>query len=274
MKRRNLLPLALAPLLAPAAAQQPADAAIHLRHGGDGAPIWVLLHPFSASGRFWEARAAALAAEHRVRVISPDLPSHGRSRIVERFDYDAATAAVESALAPWRDGIALVVGASSGGIVALKLAARLRCPVAAVGVGFSFSADNVAAMRASARELPPPAAQFATAFAEQGDAQRAAIQRHFGDLAALGDQPLIDARETAALARRTLLINGSADDFFTRASVQVLADAIPGAVLTLVGGAGHLEPLAAVHRDFTWASVATFARTHAPTRIVTAPKPS
>jgi pimeloyl-ACP methyl ester carboxylesterase len=232
--------------------------AIHVRSVGEGEAVWVLLHPFSASGHFWEARATALAAEHGVRILSPDLPSHGRSRIVERFTYDIAADAVGAALAAHAERIALFVGASSGGLTALKLAARLGKPVAAIGVGAAFSAANIALMQTVSRAPVSETTQF-----EQGAAQRAAIQRHNGDLAALGEAPLLTGAECHALARRALIINGAMDDFFLRDSAHALADAIPGSVLSFVTGAGHLEPLAPAYRDYTWASIATFLRTRA-----------
>jgi pimeloyl-ACP methyl ester carboxylesterase len=235
---------------------------INVRAVGEGNQTWLLVHPFSGSGRFWEARAAALATEHRLRVLSPDLPSHGRSRIVERFDYDRAADAIAGALAPQRANIALIVGASSGATVAMKLAARWQKPVVAIGGWFAFSATNIENMRRQSRELPPSAAQFANQFLEQGPPQLAAFRRHFGDLADYGEAPLLRQAEIAALVRRTLLINGGADKFLSREGAHALADAIPGSVLSFVTGADHLEPLAAAHRDFTWAQIAAFARTH------------
>src|SRR5262245_28789799 len=78
--------LALAALQAPGAFAQ-APAPIHVRSFGDGERVWVLLHPFGASGRFWEVRAPLLAVEHGVQIVAPDLPSHGQSEIAARFDY-------------------------------------------------------------------------------------------------------------------------------------------------------------------------------------------
>lgn len=262
--RRAILPLAALVACAPIGATfalAQAGEEIHVRSTGEGAATWVLLHPFAASGRFWEARAAALSAQHQVRVLAPDLPSHGGSRIVERFDYNAATAAIERALAPHRASIALVVGASSGGVIALKLASRLRTPVAAVGVGYAFSAENIASMRGFSQALPEATEQYVRAFLEQGEAQRAALQRHFGDLADFGQGPLFGADELAALGGRTLIINGASDDFFLPASAQALADRIPGSMLSFATGAGHLAPLGAPYRDFTWASIAAFLAT-------------
>ncbi|GAN00489.1 hypothetical protein U91I_04155 [alpha proteobacterium U9-1i] len=181
--------------------------------------------------------------------------------MVQRFDYGSAADALAAALHEHRDSIDLIVGASSGGLAALKLAAAWRKPVAAIGVGASFSTANVAAMAAESQALTSGADQWVTPFLEQGAPQRAAIQRHYGDLARLGEGALIAPAECDALAGAVLIINGGADDFFLRDSAHALADAIPRSLLTFVSGAGHLQPLGAAHRVFTWRAIAAFAAT-------------
>lgn len=242
-----------------AAAQPPAAPAIHLRSSGQGARCWVLLHPFGASGQFWSRRAPILAREHGVRVYYPDLPSHGRSRLVERFDYDRATADVAAALRRDCPRPALIVGASSGGIVAMKLGARTRARVAAVGVGMSFSDANVAGMRAQAEQPSEGTAAYIANYAEQGDAQVARIRGHFADLAAIGTTPLFSSREIRALDGRLIVLWGEADDFFLRESVDRLVASVSGARLETFAGAGHLEPFAPAHADRTWRLIPSFA---------------
>jgi pimeloyl-ACP methyl ester carboxylesterase len=260
VSRRALLPLAIAgaSVWSPGALGQ-TPSSIHLRSVGEGTRAWVLIHPFGASGQFWQARAAALAAEHSVRVISPDLPSHGRSQIVAHFDYAGASRALEQALASAGD-IDLVVGASSGGIAALKLAATMACPVAAIGVGSAFSARNIAEMTSQSVELTPQTGAFIDLFVEQGPAQRQVLQHHMGDLAGLGQAPLVDQSEAQALEGRALIINGDADEFFSPEAAHALARSIPRGALMFLTGAGHLDPLMALHRPLTWGAIAAFAR--------------
>ena len=262
LSRRSLFALGALAAGAPLVASAETVGAINVRSVGDGNRMWILLHPFSGSGRFWESRAAALASEHHIKVISPDLPSHGRSRIVQRFDYDTATESIAEAISTYRGSTALIIGASSGAMIALKLAARWAKPAVAIGGWLAFSSTNIENMRRQSRALPPSSDQFTNAFLEQGAAQRAAIMRHYGDLADLGEAKLLRDAEAAALAGRTLIINGAADKFFTRHTAHALAEAIPASVLSFVTGADHLEPLAPPHRDFTWAQIAAFARTH------------
>jgi pimeloyl-ACP methyl ester carboxylesterase len=255
--QRTFILLALL-VAATAAGAQPA-ATIHVRSTGEGARCWILLHPFGASGRFWERRAALLASAHNVRIYSPDLPSHGRSGLAERFDYDHTTDAVAAATRRDCRRPALIVGASSGGIVAVKLAARLRVPVAAIGVGWSFSEANVAAMRASAAHPSEGLSSWLANFVEQGEGQIARIRHHFADLAAIGTGPLFTRRETWALDRRLLVLWGENDDFFGRESVDRLVAAVPGTRLETFPGAGHLEPFAPPHADRSWRLIGDFA---------------
>ncbi len=244
---------------AAAVAQPPSAPAVHVRAVGEGARCWILLHPFGASGRFWERRAPLLASAHGVRIHFPDLPSHGRSRLAQRFDYDRATDAVAAATRRACPRPSLIVGASSGGIVAIKLAARLRAPVAAIGVGWSFSPANLDSMRRDSVQPSEGLSAWLTNFAEQGEGQIQRLRRHFADLAAIGTAPLFTRREARALDGRLLILWGEGDDFFRRESVDALVAAVPGARLETFGGAGHLDPFAPAHADRTWHLVTDFA---------------
>lgn len=261
MSRRALLPLAAGIACTALTANAQEAPEVNVRQVGREARAWLLVHPLGGSGRFWDNRAATLAANRGIRVFSPDLPSHGRSRIVRQFSYAAAADAIEAAMAAHAESVELIVGASSGSVVAMKLAARWRKPVVAVGGWLAFEPVNTERMRAQARALPAATVQFVDAFLEQGDAQRAAIQRHYGDLAALGQTPLLSEAERGAIADRTLLINGAADTAFSRASAHTLADAIENSVLVFASGADHLEPLGAPRSRFTWAQIEAFLAT-------------
>lgn len=245
-------------LLGASALAQPAPQ-IHVRETGTGRDCWVLLHPFGASGRFWERRAPELAQAHGVRVYSPDLPSHGRSRLVERFGYREATAAIHAALRRDCPRPALIVGASSGGIVALQLAAMTRSPVVAIGVGDGFSEANLTTMRATADAAP---GAFLTAYAEQGEAQTAAITRHFADLAARGTSPFLTPAEARRLSGRLLIVQGDRDDFFRPVQVARLAASVPDSRVIWFAGADHLGPLAQPNATRLWDLVGAFARAH------------
>src|SRR5215213_11066297 len=97
-----------------------------LRMAGSGKNCWLLVHAFGASGDFWQKRAPELAERHHVRVYYPDLPSHGLSALTPAFNYTMATDAVQAALKPVCPKPEVIVGGSSGGIIAMRLAARMH----------------------------------------------------------------------------------------------------------------------------------------------------
>ena len=94
----------------------------HVTARGRGQTV-LMLHGFTGRGTSWGRHATALAA--RFRVVTPDLPGHGRTGTptdpgrasVERTADDLAAILVARALAP-----ASVVGYSLGARIALRLA--------------------------------------------------------------------------------------------------------------------------------------------------------
>lgn len=242
---------------------QPAFAAdpIHIRTTGSGAHCWVLLHPLSMSGKFWDRRAKLLAEEYKVRVYAPDLPNHGLSGLAPRFSYNLAADSVRAALSPVCPSPRLIIGASSGGIVAMKLAARGSSRVAVVGVGWSFTKDNVRSLEAQSR---PNADQekYLRSYAEEGDAQVKALFKSFQDLAEIGTGPLLTRAERRSLSGRLLIINGSDDAFFRPDNVKRLNHRIRGSELNILNGAQHLGPFAEPYATQTWSLIDSFnART-------------
>ncbi|HXG99988.1 MAG TPA: alpha/beta hydrolase, partial [Sphingomicrobium sp.] len=196
--------------------------------------------------------------EQNARVISPDLPSHGGSALVKRFDYDEAAILVGAALSPVCPKPQAIVGASSGGIVALKLGARMKVSVVAIGAGASFSAKNVADMASQSRALPASTKSWHDRFADQGKPQTVALQKHLGDLAAIGTKPMFSPQEQQALASNVLLIHGRQDAFFAVENADLLARQITGSLFMTVNGADHLGPLGKPYSHFVWGIINGF----------------
>jgi pimeloyl-ACP methyl ester carboxylesterase len=100
------------------------SAGLHVRDYGDG-PVVLLLHAFPCDGSMWQPQAEALVAAGR-RVLVPDLPGFGRSRLLNSRP---ALDAVATALLTELDGRDIercaIAGISLGGYLTMALA-RLR----------------------------------------------------------------------------------------------------------------------------------------------------
>src|SRR5918994_183748 len=95
---------------------------LYVEEQGQGSPV-VLLHNFGNSVAGWAFIVPELSKDHRVLVI--DLPGHGHSTgwKDEVFDYPAAAKRVFRALDQLGIQRLSLVGASTGGAVALRMAA-------------------------------------------------------------------------------------------------------------------------------------------------------
>ncbi len=96
------------------------DASLHFRDSGKGKPV-VLLHGYLESLEIWSDFAEELSRHYRV--VSVDLPGHGRSGEYSRVDTMAVMAdAVKHILDHLDIGRAVIVGHSMGGYAALAFA--------------------------------------------------------------------------------------------------------------------------------------------------------
>jgi len=259
MKLQLGLAIFLAGGLAAPCAASAGVSGINIREAGAGKGCWVLLHPFGMSGKIWDSRAIKIADAHQVRVYAPDLPDHGASALVDHFDYDAATKSIAAALASKCPRPAMIVGASSGGIVAMKLAALTRSRVAAIGVGWSFTPANVRQLQQFGEQSPAEQAKTLAPFAEQGDAQLRALAKSYSDLVALGTRRLFTRSELAALSGHLLILWGAKDDFFLRPSIDRLRASVTGEQFHVFPEAGHLGPLVEPDAAETWRLIDRFA---------------
>ena len=235
------------------------------RARGTGTPL-LLLHGFTGRGTAWGAHATAFA--RAFRVITVDLPGHGRSGTgepgrmsVERTADDLAAILRQTGPIP-----AHVLGYSLGARIALRLAVAhpevvrrlvLESPSAGLATegerATRRAADDALATRierhgidafvaewerqpvfASHASLPPArAARLRAMRLANRPAGLAASLRGagHGSMEALVDR-------LAAVTARTLVIAGALDDR-GRPRAQQVADGIPGASLVIVNGAGH-----------------------------------
>jgi 2-succinyl-6-hydroxy-2,4-cyclohexadiene-1-carboxylate synthase len=235
------------------------------------APL-VLLHGFTGDRTTWEPVATALARTHRVLV--PDLPGHGETRVgldPERFGMASATELLVAGLGRLGVSRTALLGYSMGGRLGLFMALerpalvrRLVLESASAGLA---SEDERAQRRASDEALAyfvlthsveafadrwaslplfASQARLAPAERERQRAQRRRCRRA-GLAASLrgmgtGVQPWLGDR-VSELGMPVLLITGSLDTKFTRLAADLRARVRDGAheVVAAVGHTVHLE---------------------------------
>jgi pimeloyl-ACP methyl ester carboxylesterase len=137
---------------------------LHVHDYGGNGPQLVLLHGFSRSLADWDAAATLLTAGHRV--LSVDLPGHGRSPDASPWTLPIVVRHIADTLDAHGVPEAVVVGHSLGGMVAVEYAranpSRARARAAVNLDGFWWGreypgADRVSeAMLASAGAIAPP----------------------------------------------------------------------------------------------------------------------
>lgn len=118
------------------------DVALAVRDlGGDGPPV-LLQHGVGGNLAHWALVGRRLRP--RYRVLSVDLPAHGRSTVPERYSFADDVAAVHSVAQSLALNSPAVVGHSYGGMLAVAAAAErpddYRVAVNVDGVGFPHSA--------------------------------------------------------------------------------------------------------------------------------------
>lgn len=229
-----------------------------LEHGGTAA---LLLRPLVGAIGLWGAFLEVLAARMRVVVFDPRGTGASSEAPVDATTRDFARDAV-AVLDAAGEPVAHVFGISFGAMVATWLAvdapgrvARL-CLASAGPTGVALSASGVArgvAMVASLAAPGDPGAALAGAVlsrevregepetvaavesaAAEAPTERVEVVKHA--LAAARH----DAREVLpAIAARTLVLVGDRDELLGDGPPRELAAAIPGAVLEVIGDAGH-----------------------------------
>lgn len=249
--------------------------ALEAGHG----PLVVLLHGIPSNARLWERVVEPLAAGG-LRVLAPDLPGYGRTRVATRSDHSLAAAA--DLIARWLEtldvGPAWVVGHDAGGAVAQLLAVDHPEVVARLTLVNSIVDGS----------WPAPRARIAGVAARLGlyrlgarlglvpnPYMRHELRRGFADPARAADVDMdavfwadktatdagrrafehhlvaLDPADTARVAPRLAglrvpcqLVWGMADPFQTwDVAGRRLRDLLPDPAVTRLHGCGHLVPL-------------------------------
>lgn len=209
---------------------------------------------------FWGPMWRELAAD--VTVLTPEFPGFGAAPPVDAPTIAGFAGEVAGLIRAERPGIATVVGVSLGGYVALALAQEHPDVVAGLVLANTRADEDDAAARTGREQaidtvridgldaylatvLPRLLAMSATP--EVWERAQAIAQLQDPDavcqaLEALRDRP--DRRAgLEEIAVPTTVIVGSDDVVTPRDAAEAMADAISGATLASIDGAGHLSAL-------------------------------
>jgi pimeloyl-ACP methyl ester carboxylesterase len=228
---------------------------------GEGTPL-VLLHGFPFPGQMWQFQHDGLAKE--LRLVTPDLPGFGESAVSTAApDLGVMADGVLDLLG--RLGLDRVVlgGLSMGGYVAMEILRRRPEVVGGLVLADTKAsadpeagADNRRRMAAvleegqnprvlvhevlptllgeTTRQERPEVAQWLRELVEQADPRGAAWAQR-----AMAARP--DSFDTLAQVRvPTLVVVGEEDQLSPPADAQAMVDAVPGAQIAVIAGAGHL----------------------------------
>ncbi len=225
---------------------------------GDSGPGVLFIHGAGMDHTVWTL-PARFFARHGLRVVSPDLPAHGRSS-------GPALTSIE-AMAGWYADLAQalglerlsVVGHSMGSLIALELAAAQPDLVERVALFGTASPMAVSdPLLNAARDEPPAAYRMANTWSHSTDGLRGGnanpglwmmgqgqrlLERmpngaYHADLSACNDYA--NAAETAARVQCPAIVVAGTGDLMTRPKLgAVIADALPEARQITLPGCGH-----------------------------------
>jgi 3-oxoadipate enol-lactonase len=196
--------------------------------------VALFLHPLGLDHTMWEGQQDALDSE--LRLLMPDLPGFGQSRLDEcglGLSVDACAECLRGGTGP-----AVVVGVSYGGWVAALLAANypdLVAGLAISGVRARVSRSLVALQVAAFRVLP--AGRLNRGEPVSNDLLKIE-KRHL--IQASRELAEIDLMPSLPLVTAPTVVFAPSRDWFVRREAPHVAAAIPGARLTPLPGAGHL----------------------------------
>lgn len=236
---------------------------LYFQDKGTG-PAVILGHSFLWSGDMWSAQVPQLA--RRYRVINVDQRGHGRSgHTVGRFELQDMVSDAVAVLDYLGIERAVWGGLSMGGMIAMGAALDHPGRVSAL-----MLLDTSASGESIARRIKYQAMGFGTSllgmrpfvpavlklmFGRTTLAANRRLVEHWSDRFASVHAPSVRASLRALMGRSsvvsrlgeigvpTLVTVGEEDLATPPSQAREIADAVPGASLALIPGAGHLTPL-------------------------------
>jgi len=231
-------------------------AEIHFSENGAGVPL-VLVHGFPLDQRVWRNQLGDLA--NTCRVIAPDLRGFGKSPPSGPFTIESLADDLHELLHELSALPCILGGLSMGGYVSLAFAKKYLPELR----GLILTDTRAAADTPQGREGRNAMIELArtrgsAAVAEQmlpksiADPAFAPLARQIMEacpaqtvqfaLAAMRDRS--DYTDfLPMISTPTLIIVGESDAITTPSMAETMRDAIPGATLAIIPGAGHLSPL-------------------------------
>lgn len=223
--------------------------ALYFEDAGRGEPV-IMLHGFGGTATFWRENADSLAM--RYRVISVDLPGHGRSDAMDStivYRNEDAARLILALMDSLQIQRAAFVGYSQGGMISLYTAvlapARVTA-IATVGAQAFYSTE----LRAYIERSGPDSAKESvmTRYRERHGTIRAMqLARQFWHFRLLDGDPALTPDRLARIQARVLVVHGD-DDFVPVSQAWYLYTGLRDAHLWVIPHAGHFPFTGSVGR--------------------------
>jgi pimeloyl-ACP methyl ester carboxylesterase len=222
--------------------------------GSFGAPMVLFLHGSPLSSRMWQPQLDTMKDFH---CVAPDLPGHGQSAAVKRFEMKALVDTLADLIRSTSPtGKAHVVGLSFGGVVAQAL--MVNTPELIDHVVLSGTATRLNKLLIFSQALNAPVMRLL-----RPQQLASIISSQFGIPAVFKEQLKEDFHQFSAdvfmqvmwtyadivmpssTTSPTLITVGEKETFFAKNAALALCKGIPGARGVLVPGMGHVWNLQA-----------------------------
>lgn len=229
---------------------------------GSGSPL-VLLHGFPLDRRMWDGQLNEFASKHRV--ITPDLLGFGLSKSDESLTIEALADDVHTLLAGLNALPCVLGGLSMGGYVALAYARKYASDLRGlILLDTKAEGDTPEQKQGRHKMIDLVRSKGAKAVAEEMlpklvapdlPNKRPAVAQALRNMME-GCRPLTIEHALLAMHHRpdqtpylasitfpTLILVGDADAITPVSVAQAMRKQIPGSVLSIVKGSGHMSPM-------------------------------
>jgi pimeloyl-ACP methyl ester carboxylesterase len=210
---------------------------IYYEESGRGVPV-ILLHHFFATASQWKSYVPELAKKYRV--ITVDLPGHGRSDYMDTtkvFLHKEATEYIIGLINFLKLDSVYLMGASGGGSITLYLAS-LRPDLVKKAVvigGFIYRPKQVREIVAGWSKDPD-----ASEIASHGKEKAILLHKQFNYFSQLYGDPSFTPDVLSTILAKTLIIHGDHDQLAPISNALEMYQNIPNAYLWIVPNGGHL----------------------------------